>query len=903
LTTKDDKGDIYVMQTPLYRTLKQNGTSFYAFPGAAEDISAAYQNENYRMYFSKYVLLDLPVANEINPGGTASRYITMDTSTFSTAAPPSSLSFADRFVESLRNYVANHEVVLRASRLNNTELYYDPNVLETTTEKIFWKWAKKLNLISFERATPVDQYPPGLSIFESRVPGDITYFPEFLWRERIPKNLNVTDYYETAVPGFTGKLELLVNTNIAVIGLRTGDIIEISQVTGNSISDLEGGSVTILAIIPFGQTTRVIVDVNSNVNGNPGGNTCIVRLVYHRLVQYIGEVNGVSNNQTENRAYTEVYAHIPDHTGKTPDILFRTRPDANYRPGLEFPIIPAQYQPEIKGAEMFSSPIVSDPVNYPGSYFGQFDTTDLTYEVETGDSIRRSGRFYGVSGDTQNPVYNGSSIDGLTVDFIKDHYSKMNIPGREVINFDQFNALRVNGVPPQDFEFNAILWYYTVEDQDGNSYSNLYGVSFMDHPDNNERTNETGLRFPPLKKLATTDTQDGTSYSFGLNLNFNIIHDNPQETFNPEAINSLFSMNLFNEAMRRLGSVNDSFMRVISENSDIRTEVSDLRQLLYSQTDIDTINTRINNLNNLLNLLSRNQIVASDSIEPEFLDTSPSTIRLNSIDRGYGDVINIFTSDMYDSSGALPVNIPVVTPKDMMLNITNDDTNTQPLPPGERLSVILTSDLRFRQSVDIMITGDTLSTQNKKLDIFINTFVPIQGQDNPGSPVNTVLAEKIDLPILLNQITSEPTPSAIWSRSDFKPDLGTNITLLPGFLTEMTLDAPFTIVYNSLSVGDYFVLDNYFVSDGTSVLNLSGQYEITTIATGTSQIILDTSTNDTVVSFGQNQTLPFQVVPALANIPTLELNKGYHIKVTRISPTDNIPLLEKYSIKVKRLEY
>jgi hypothetical protein len=33
--------------TPLYKRLKTNGTSFYAFPGAAEDISAAYQNANY----------------------------------------------------------------------------------------------------------------------------------------------------------------------------------------------------------------------------------------------------------------------------------------------------------------------------------------------------------------------------------------------------------------------------------------------------------------------------------------------------------------------------------------------------------------------------------------------------------------------------------------------------------------------------------------------------------------------------------------------------------------------------------------------------------------------------------------------------------------------------------------
>ena len=49
--------------TPLYKRLKANGTSFYAFPGAAEDISSAYQNSSYKMYFSKYVLLNLPKQN------------------------------------------------------------------------------------------------------------------------------------------------------------------------------------------------------------------------------------------------------------------------------------------------------------------------------------------------------------------------------------------------------------------------------------------------------------------------------------------------------------------------------------------------------------------------------------------------------------------------------------------------------------------------------------------------------------------------------------------------------------------------------------------------------------------------------------------------------------------------
>jgi predicted HTH transcriptional regulator len=39
----------------------------------------------------------------------------------------------------------------------------------------------------------------------------------------------------------------------------------------------------------------------------------------------------------------------------------------------------------------------------------------------------------------------------------------MNVVGKEITNFDQFNALVVNSTPPDDFEFNAILWYYDVE--------------------------------------------------------------------------------------------------------------------------------------------------------------------------------------------------------------------------------------------------------------------------------------------------------------------------------------------------------------------------------------------------------------------------------------------------------
>ena len=94
--------------TPLYKFLKSNGTSFYAFPGAAEDISAAYQNSNYKMYFSKFVLLNFPKQNLT--AGTMSNPIVFDfDNSFQksvNATPPS--NFNDQLIESLRNYIANH---------------------------------------------------------------------------------------------------------------------------------------------------------------------------------------------------------------------------------------------------------------------------------------------------------------------------------------------------------------------------------------------------------------------------------------------------------------------------------------------------------------------------------------------------------------------------------------------------------------------------------------------------------------------------------------------------------------------------------------------------------------------------------------------------------------------------
>jgi hypothetical protein len=898
--------------TPLYKFLKANGTSFYAFPGAAEDISAAYQNSNYRMYFSKFVLLDLPKQNLT--AGTMSNPILFDfDSSFSkspVATPPG--NYKDQLIESLRNYVANQEVVIRESRLSNTKYYYDTNALETPTEKVFFKWAKKLGIIDFEPAIPEDEYFSSLNEFQRNNINDDNYFQEYLWKEREIIPWDTISYYQSGVSGygsyleieFSGKTNFRVGDKIKIYDVSNSTIYSTPGLEGTDTSD--GINTDILYVIPDDATTgqRIIVDIVTTMS-QEFETTGQAELVYHRLVQYVGEVTGVSNVQEANRNYTEVYAHIPDHTGQTPDILFRTMLDVNYKPNLTFPILPSQYQSEVMGAELFNSPLVSTPQNYPGSYFAQFDTPDFTYETATGDSIRRSGDYYGVNGDINNPVVDGSTIDGISVDFNTSHYVKMNIYNKVLTNFDQFNALEVNNNPPSDFEFNAILWYYTVEKPDANgnqvSKNNLYGISFLDNPDNNPVDEERGIRFPAYKKLVSNGQQDGTSYAFSLNLNFNISNDNPQQSYNPEAINSLFSMNLFNQAMSRLASTNDSFLNIIAEQGSVKDEISSLKQLLYTQTDLATINAKISNLESLLKLYSTMQIVSSDSISVTTNPGTPNTVSMFNNETNYTRIDNVKTSSLYTTTGIIPLNLSVPANKNFLLIIDNNDEVNLELPNNDKLTVVIDRDLDYKQKLDIYIKGSNLASQNKKLDIYLNSSI----DSNVTNTSEVLLLGDIDLPVFFNTVNSLPNSAYLWKDFNFDIDFNQTIQYTTGDILEVPLSGNTTIINNSIKSGDVFTLNNFYVGT-SSIFDFSGQYTVDSLGGSTSSYIyLNADSNPDLIAYGSSASQPFYLhgtsSTLLSNTPYFSLNKGKKISITRISTT-NTSLSEKYQIDIEDIK-
>ena len=900
--------------TPLYKSLKSNGTSFYAFPGAAEDISAAYQNENYKMYFSKYILLNFPKQNL--SVGTNSNPIVFDfQNSFqqSNSATPAT-SYSDEMIESLRNYVANYEVTMKDSLINNTEYFYDNTQIRTPSEKIFWKWCKKLNVIDFETAIPDDEYVKESPDFVSNSVNDPTYFPEILWKEREVFAWDITDFSQSTLTGFIGNLQVQFS---GTTNFRVGDKIVFNNVSNSTVlaavPGINGMQANVVVNIAPGATQgqSIVLDITPSTFSPQIETTGTTTIVYNRLVQTLGEVHGINNVQQANRSYTEVYLQIPAEAGNTPDVLFRLNSDVNYGPNLIFPILPSQIQPEIIGAELFTSPIVNTPQNYPGSYYGQFDTSDFTYQTSSGDSLRRSGDYYGISGDINNPISNGSTVDGITIDWNNLHYSKMNILGREISIFDEFNVLEVNNQPPSSYEFNAVLWYYTVEDPNGNVTNNLYGITFLDNPENNKTTSEIGIRFPTYTKLVSNGLQDGTSYGFSLNLSFNIIDENPVDAYNPSSINSLFSMNLFNDAMTRLASLNDSFLTILASQNKINSDLDNLKGLIYTQQDFDLINAKLTYYESLLNLYQSNQLVSSDTIDVVVSNvTSPPLIQLNSKDPSYYRVDYVNTTHLYNSNGIIPYNSSVPSNKNWLIYITNNDQTNVSLPNNDKLTVVISQDLSYRQSVDIVIDCGPVATENKQLEIYLNYSSQVAQSNQATSnqvtntvlspPTETLIVGPIDIPVYYNQISHAQNSAKTWNEFKFNIDYNQNLVLNTGGILEVPIDSNYNIINNSIKSGDTLVLNDFTVGT-VSTNDFSGQYTIDSVGATNSYIYLDISNNADLVAYGNSLSLPLVIHSAtnstLTNLPYFSLNKGVKYKITRIDPTNTSTIQNRYLIE------
>mgnify|MGYP005846586123 CR=1 FL=1 len=873
------------MATPLYKSMKSRGTSFYAFPSAAEDMNLAFSNNNYKINFTKFVLLNIPEQEIVISTG-VDRDQTKGVMNFDKdengprffnfqpgANNDLPITFAEQLVESLRNYVANYNSTLRESRINSNTDFYNINEKVTPTEMIFWKWCKKLNLLDLEPALHKIDWDKNLADFNNPNGVNYDYFQKYLWKERD------VNYYACSLTQYTGNYPIVTITGNAKF--KTGDYIYLSGSTGSLSSETVAYEVT--NVIYTTADTSLILNVSSYIDSSVYN--CVVYLKYNRLVEYIGEIQAISQIQTSKRNFTEVTVQIPHHVGRTPTVLFYIETNTNYYPGLEMPILPIEQQEEIIGAENTNSPIRLRPQDYPGTYFGYFDTENKTYKCESGDKLRYKGDYYGIKLTNNIGVdaedyfeklrdFNSDNIDGLKIDLNREHYLKMNLPDYQISNFDEFNAANFDGAP-EDFYFNAILWYYEVDDGSGNIVNNLYGIEFLNNPnDDDDECDINYRRITPYRKLVSNGNQDGVSYTFSLNINFNIDNDVLPLSYDPTTIYNMFGFDLYQNILNTNAKLQENFTYMISSFTWMNEELFEVKSLIYSQTDIDTIKSQIENLNNLLELYSTFQFKDSDTttIETDFSGSYP-TLKVNVINTKYSDIQDVNISNVLDyniTNSGLSYIIPVPLSNQLLLNIYNDNNIIE-----DTATILLNRDMAYKQSMDIYIMPNMSELpETLKINIMYN--------DGLGTITEQTLLSGITLPVDLYDYNSLNPTASTYMNSYYTNN---NIFTYGQTITTGLTNLKIYLMDDLFDVGDYVYIDNFYLQSGNTITDFTGVYYISGHTTG------DTWGNGSDITIN----LP-SANWSLKSKPKISYYKGLKINILRVSSSTTSTLVDRYKI-------
>jgi len=141
------------MTTPLIKTPQADGGTFYTFSSSAKDLSRTLNNDDLKLVFSKFVLLNLPDFDRLD-ATTFSQYQNyMQFDTIDGAIVNGGLAGDPNvsFTQSLQNYALNLEELIIS------DAGYDNTTNLTVTERVFFKWLKECGAMRFREATVLEQ--------------------------------------------------------------------------------------------------------------------------------------------------------------------------------------------------------------------------------------------------------------------------------------------------------------------------------------------------------------------------------------------------------------------------------------------------------------------------------------------------------------------------------------------------------------------------------------------------------------------------------------------------------------------------------------------------------------------------------------------------------------------------
>ena len=515
---------------PFIRPIQVQGGSFYTFSSASEDLGFTFNNDGKQFKFSKYALLNLPDIKRPTFGPLNYENVAqLDTIPGAFQFVENSKTYNMMMAESLQNYAMNLEVML------SSYPSYDPNVLSTVSERVFFKWLKEIGALRFREATTL----------ESPLTAGLRFTEE-----------NSSVKYNRVIQ-YIGEIDLV-----------------------NSVKSKADAFSELYVHVPTkdGATPLVLFKSFNDSNYFPGQN--VINMPSDPLnTEYI---YGRNYNQTNPAGLVTKAFFDSDFQNYGPGATIGTTASA-----LPSITLPGEYQllqydetvNDFKVGWWFPYPEANSYWTQPASITGNFDDP-------RNDSFMIRGVKDGTSSST-DVFFQRSRVDGISLDFDTSSYFPI-ASNPALKSFSDFNSLPETA----SFEFNTVLVYYDITNvSTGETSTNLFGVLFLD---NVEDTITGGGYIPRLKKFKPNRISglNGNAYGFKINLKFDI---NTEDAAIVTAVNEYapFSMQLFVDALNQLGSAADTLTNEAAIVEELIKEVDSLKQLVYNGTDIEELNQRI----------------------------------------------------------------------------------------------------------------------------------------------------------------------------------------------------------------------------------------------------------------------------------------------------------------------
>ena len=385
-------------------------------------------------------------------------------------------------------------------------------------------------------------------------------------------------------------------------------------------------------------------------NGSTGNQDVYIETAYNTggdvakqdntVLKCFGAIDAGNQLSTEFGMFNETYVNIPTSWGAGPVYLKRTDSD-NFKLGTQYYINNADHLEGRKDGNAYYS--YTQGQDYP--FFDVIDADNHEYRI---DKINDGFEILKDLNQIQTVSRNRFSKDDLIFDSYDD------------INIDIENNLNVD----QEFQFNAILLYYSIYDQDDlvkTPYAtNLFGVIFLDgarFKDNDTTT----FYIPPITKRKSTTTQFGNSYSFRVNLKTMSVYDNTDAIIQDNTTLSGINAVEFSDAISNMNRAIDIM------NSNLATTMKIQDQYASILSYYDNFEDDLKDISTCLNAYlkgTRSSFIDTSIVYTNEIRTSESQ---NSFDNN--QILIRSHRGTTDASGNILYNDPVVTIKDTSVTI------------------------------------------------------------------------------------------------------------------------------------------------------------------------------------------------------------------------------------------